>query len=267
MTIFLFGSFMGLALGIFKRFRESDEDTDTSMHMNYTANSFTASLALIGAIVIWIFYPIVTFDYVNIANGTNTGSHTIYTAPYAIMFAVAASTLSSVMVSVLFNRNIGPKDLIYGSVAGIVISSTASYYITNPVYAILIGFLGGVIQTIFNNTVEKNFAQSRTIFNTYSFTLFGLQSFLGCCFAAAWNAVSLGDSDNFSYSFDTEAVYEFVTGLISIPMGLGFGILAGIFVMLVSAHFREDHFTDGTYWLKDDGIRYKNQETMSVDDG
>ena len=190
MTIFLFGSFMGLALGFFKRFREADEDTDTNRHMNYTANSFTASLALFGAIIIWIFYPIVTFDYVNTVNGQNTGEHTMYTAPYAIMFAVAASTLSSVMVSVLFNRNIGPKDMIYGSVAGIVISSTASYYITNPVYAILIGFIGGVIQTIFNNTVEKSFAQSRNIFNTYSFTLFGLQAFLGCCFAAAWNAVS-----------------------------------------------------------------------------
>ena len=63
-----------------------------------------------------------------------------------------------------------------------------------------------------------------------------MQGLLGCVFAAAWQAVNIGFSDGFSFNFDSEAVFGFVDGLISAAMGLGFGIIAGLFVMLVSSH-------------------------------
>lgn len=87
-----------------------------------------------------------------------------------------------------------------------------------------------------------------------------MQGLLGCIFAAAWQAVNLGFSDGFDFSFDSDAVYGFVDGLISAAMGIGFGLIAGIFVMLVSSHESKHHFTDYSYWLPSDGIRYEDLE-------
>lgn len=38
-------------------------------------------------------------------------------------------------------------------------------------------------------------------------------------------------------------------------MGLGFGVLVGLFCLLVTKHDTIDHFNDFTYWREDDGIR------------
>ena len=110
------------------------------------------------------------------------------------------------------------------------------------------------------NTVEKKFAREKKVFNTYSFTLFGGQGLLGCIFAAAWQAVNVGFSDGFTYNLKDEAVYGFVDGLIAMCMGIGFGLLAGIFVLLFSSHEYKHHFTDYSYWLPSDGIRFSGDE-------
>lgn len=39
-------------------------------------------------------------------------------------------------------------------------------------------------------------------------------------------------------------------------IGIGFGLLMGIFLILLAKHERGDHFDDYTYWEQDDGIRY-----------
>ena len=38
--------------------------------------------------------------------------------------------------------------------------------------------------------------------------------------------------------------------------GIAFGILIGIFMLCTGKHQSLDHFTDYTYWVPDDGIRY-----------
>ena len=116
-----------------------------------------------------------------------------YTGPFTVMYALASSTIASIMLSVLFNGgNVGVRDLIYGSLAGAISSASASYYVTNPVYGILFGFISAVIQVIVMNTIEKSRSRTGRIFNTYSFTLFGVQGLLGCVFASAWQAVAIG---------------------------------------------------------------------------
>lgn len=47
------------------------------------------------------------------------------------------------------------------------------------------------------------------------------------------------------------------------PMGLLFGAAAGLVIMAVGTHTRQDHFDDFTYWLDDDGIRYAIVDTSS----
>ena len=43
---------------------------------------------------------------------------------------------------------------------------------------------------------------------------------------------------------------------LSAALGLAFGILIGIFVLITARHEKFDHFDDYTYWVPDDGLRY-----------
>ena len=78
---------------------------------------------------------------------------------------------------------------------------------------------------------------------------------IGSIFAAIWNAAVRSNTYGFSYDFNVNQVFSWVMSLISAPMGFLFGLLAGALCMAVAYHTRNDHFTDFTYWINDDGIR------------
>lgn len=70
------------------------------------------------------------------------------------MFSLASATITSVMISLLFNGGrVGVRDLIYGTVAGAIATSSASAYVTKPVYGILFGFIAAAIQVLVMNTI------------------------------------------------------------------------------------------------------------------
>jgi hypothetical protein len=56
-------------------------------------------------------------------------------------------------------------------------------------------------------------------------------------------------------TFNTNQVFSWIVSLISFPMGLIFGLLAGVFCFLVATHLKEDHFDDFTYWVNNDGLK------------
>ena len=51
-------------------------------------------------------------------------------------------------------------------------------------------------------------------------------------------------------------IFEFWIGLLAVAFGIGFGLIAGLFILICASHTREDHFTDTTYWVDDDGISF-----------
>lgn len=53
----------------------------------------------------------------------------------------------------MINKGLLIRDIVYGPIAGGVIASSASFYVTNPVYGILIGAIAGLIQVIVMNVV------------------------------------------------------------------------------------------------------------------
>lgn len=241
---------MGLIVGIFRYLRERKEN-NTIQHENYTANRSSAAFALIGTILTWIFFPILALDYID----RSVALHTPYTGAYSVLFSLCAATITSFMVSPLFNNGILIRDIVYGPIAGGVASATASYWIVNPVYALVIGVVSALLQVIIMNLVEKKIAREKAIFNTFSFTLFGGQGLLGAIFAAIWNAAVRSKTYDFSYDFRINQVFSWIMSLISLPMGLAFGLVAGALCAAVATHRREDHFDDFTYWYNDDGIR------------
>lgn len=173
-------------------------------------------------------------DYID----TTVALHTPYTAAYSVLFALCAATVTSFLVSPIFNDGVLIRDIVYGPLAGGVASVTAAYWIVNPVYALVIGFVSAIIQVVVMNVVEKKVAREKSIFHTYSFTLFGGQGLLGAIFASIWNAGVRSKTYDFSYAFNTNQVFSWIISLISMPMGLLFGAAAGGLCMLVASHRR-----------------------------
>lgn len=102
-----------------------------------------------GTVLIWIFFPILALDYID----NSVTSSTPYTGFYGVIFALCASTLASFMVSPIFNNGINIRDLVYGPIAGGVASVTAAYWVVNPAYALVIGFVAALVQVIIMNLV------------------------------------------------------------------------------------------------------------------
>ena len=132
------------------------------------------------------------------------------------------------------------RDIIYGPVAGGVVASSAAYFVTNPVYGIIMGIVSGVFQVIIMNTIEKKISRQKDIFHSFSFALFGLQGMLGGIFAGIYNAISRTATNGMTFNYATEKhqVFSWIISLISMPMGIAFGILAGLLCLLVAGHRR-----------------------------
>ena len=94
-------------------------------------------------------------DYLN----NNISLSPIYTGPYSVIFALCGATIASFMMSTFLNDGVLIRDIIYGPIAGGVASSTASFWIVNPVYAVVIGVVAGSIQVIIMNLIEKKLAR------------------------------------------------------------------------------------------------------------
>ena len=87
---------------------------------------------------------------------------------------------------------------------------------------------------------------------------------LGVAFSAMNNAIMRGNFANFEFIFSVGdsntftdlPIFQLWIGLLAVAFGIGFGIIAGIFILILASHTRDDHFTDTTYWVDDDGISF-----------
>ena len=193
-------------------------------------------------------------DYVE----EDIGTHTFYTGPYTVWYSLAAATVTSFALSPRFNNGLLIRDIVLGPIAGGVVASSASYYIINPVYGIVMGVVAAIVQIVIMNKVERKFSMEKSIFNTYSFTLFGVQGMIGACFSAIWYAAVRSRKYGFEFNFPDERgwnqVFAWIISLISAPMGIAFGLLAGALLIPVTNLEKEEYFNDFTSWREHDGI-------------
>jgi ammonium transporter Rh len=139
---------MGLLIGLFRYLAEQGENNNTIQHEKYTADRSSTSFALMGTLIAWIFFPILCMDYSRI-----DAPHTPYTGPISVLFALCAATLASFLISSLFNDGVLVRDIIYGPIAGGVATSTASYWILNPAYALTTGTVAAIVQVVVMNLI------------------------------------------------------------------------------------------------------------------
>lgn len=177
----------------------------------------------------------------------------------SIWYCIAASVIVGTAFSIFVYEKTIPRDFINSVVAGGVASCTAGVYFTNPVWPLVLGSVTGMVQSLVQGLIEKRIAMKGRIFHTYSFTLFGVQGIIGGVFASIFRKVVETRNDKFTYNFtinQNPAGYDLAMACLSAALGIGFGLLIGIFVLITARHEKFDHFDDYTYWVPDDGLRY-----------
>lgn len=167
---------------------------------------------------------------------TNTIS--AYVPILCVIFSISGSTLASMALGLIFYGRPIVRHLVYGPVAGAIIGGASSFYTSNPVYAIVVGVTGGFLQTIFMS-IQQYLVNSKghRPLTTVSFTLFGIQGFVGSAFAVCWKEIIEDNSDGLPYTpLGVDSAQLILYGLICAGIGAAFGLLIGFLIFLVNGH-------------------------------
>jgi len=63
---------------------------------------------------------------------------------------MSASVVTSLALSAVIYGRIGIKDLLYSPISGAILVGTSAHLIFNPMAAIILGMIAGIVQTILN---------------------------------------------------------------------------------------------------------------------
>lgn len=186
--------------------------------------------------------------------------HALYRIPMSVWYTIGPAVIFSMIGSIFVNGKPLIRDLINSIVAGGVCSLTASFYLTSPIWSILLGCLAGIVQTVGHSILEAKAAKKGSVLATHSFTIFGIQGIIGGIWAAIFRKVLEVEvrREGFVYplALMKDAGWSLLIAVISAGIAVIFGLLIGIILMIMAKHLRIEHFHDYTYWVPDDGIRY-----------
>lgn len=146
--LFTYAGFMGLIMGLLLRTREGDASKSTEKHLRYTGTLFSGGFAMAGTVFLWVFFPLLVMDPP--IETVNFSSTAIYIVPISILYGLAGSAILAAAFSYFLNKKLMVRDVTHGSIAGAIAVASAGFYITNPVWAMLVGSVAGIIQAIAN---------------------------------------------------------------------------------------------------------------------
>ena len=258
-TIFEFGGIAGavLAFCLAKTAHEGIRN-----HDNYLSHKFNVTLSLIGAAFIWVFFPVLNMNV--------PSTSFIYTnAGISTFFSISAAVVASIGFGLLVDGKLEFRNIITAPIAGGVIIGCSSTYIYNPLQALMLGSLAGILQVLFNKVEVKlgNFPY----WSNGVFFLFGVQGFLGGLFSAVMRAINK-TSSTYGTAYDSlpsKYVYDQRGQISATFITLGIAIVTGLILFVVlkcfNAEEREDFYHDKTYWIvEDDGISNRKIEKISA---
>lgn len=158
----------------------------------------SVTYALVGLLIYWVLFPLLAFDGQAGFPAPTLNSTLIYEPMIIIIvFSIAGATTVGIFLSFF---GLGFNSVIASSLAGGVISLTCSSYITNPVFAIVIGVFAALFQQVVMQIDEKFISGKFGPIDKLSF-VFLVQSILALAFIA-WNkAIIMDNKDNLTFSF------------------------------------------------------------------
>jgi hypothetical protein len=260
-TIFMFGGIMGTVAAVILALTAQKEELVRKT--NYTSARFNSTLAFLGSAFFWVFYPTIFYDVPDVGAGRGTA-----TAPFLdqngminAYWGISASVVTSLAMSAIMNGRIRIKDLMYGTFAGAAIVGTSAPHMFNPVGAIVLGMISGLLQPLFNLAEEK-IARGRAVFSTCAPFLFAVQGLLGSLAAGIFRAIGANgdyrfDPTTYPYPFRWAQAGEYYRAtFISFGIAIGAGVIVGLFAWCVTGQQSKDYFEDVAYWIvRDDGLR------------
>ena len=140
---------MGLMIGLFLRIKENKgHNTTTAMHERYAGSKHSITLAMLGAAFIFILFAAFLIDQP--LETSEKAVDPIFFAPLNILYGISGSIWMAVATSIFIHGRVKVRDFLHGLVAGGIAVSSASFFLVNPVWAILIGAVAGILQTVGN---------------------------------------------------------------------------------------------------------------------
>jgi hypothetical protein len=88
-----------------------------------------------------------------VENTNSFNTFYLYSGPTSLLLGMGASLVSAICVSILVNENIIIRDVVHAPIAGGIVVGSASFFISNPVYAIVAGFTAGAVQSLIQNCI------------------------------------------------------------------------------------------------------------------
>jgi hypothetical protein len=141
---------MGLTLGLLLYIRESrSEGSSTCTHRQYNSSHFNTYIAIFGSLIIIVFFPFLSLDpdaY------TPINPFSINNSTLSLVLAMSAGVFGAFSATTFINGRIVIRDIVNSPIAGGIVAGSASFFITNPVYAVIAGFTGGLVQTLIQNS-------------------------------------------------------------------------------------------------------------------
>jgi hypothetical protein len=253
----MFGGIMGTVIALMLSFTKHKDHIVN--HPAYTSNRFGCTMAALGAGFFWVFFPALFFDFPSFIAAGNNGpfleKHGVINSYYAIGGAVT----TSLAMSAILHGRITIKDMIYAPFAGGAIIASSATLIFNPMAALLLGVIAGLLQPLFNLIDNKSSSKPRISSNTAF--VFAAQGFLGSMAVGIMRAIQDNNS-SFNYltipepfRLDDSGEY-YRTAFISFGLAIGAGVVSGLLIVLVNGQEMGDFFSDRPYWIiMDDGIR------------
>jgi hypothetical protein len=114
-----------------------------------------------------------------------------------VLLSTGSAMVISVWMSYLMNNcEIRVRDISNGTIAGLIVGGTSSFYFTNPAFPIVCGVSAGIFQIILDYGIEEFIYFRLGLVTTYGSSLFILQSFLGAIFSAGFcQRINNGQTD------------------------------------------------------------------------
>lgn len=172
---------------------------------------------------------------------------------------MGSAIITSVAISILLNDGrLRVRDVQNGLIAGAIVGGSASYFITNPVYALICGVAGAIFQPIFENMLEINLYKRLGLYCTYPPAVFGLQSLLSAIFTAIYAArVNSGSTNSIVYTEkQISAGKIFASYFISAGIGFVTGLVIGLICKLIRPSGLVLNINDKDLWVIRDNLKY-----------
>ena len=189
-------------------------------------------MSILGTNFIFLFVPVLAVE----GDGSMKREwFTNFTTPLSIILSMGAATTTGLILSVLGNGSPKVRDIQNALLGGIVMSGSASYFITNPGYSILLGILAAMLQSLFDYCLEKPAFKALGLFTTYPSSVFSLQSIAGgIAMAILASQITINTPHHhLTYRSSVDVGSIFISCFISAGIGFFTGLATGLLTIFV----------------------------------